>query len=322
MSTIRKTMRLATMAAATSLACAAAQAQTFPSRPIKIETGGVGTNGDVGSRLVAPAMSAALGQPVVVENKSSGLVLGEAVAKAAPDGYTLLVTGSSFWLAPFLEKSVPWDPIRDFAPVSLMSTSPNLIVVHPSVQAKTVKELVALAKAKPGVLNYGSGSTGSTPHLAAELFNITTGTNIVRVNYKGVGPAVVDLLAGQVQVMYPNAGAVSEHIKNGRLRALAVTTLKPTPLFPDLPTAASQGLPGFEAEVLNGMFAPAKTPQPVIARINQEVTRALQRPEVKDKLFNTGVDVIAGSADQLMAAVKKEMTVWGKLIKDQDIRNY
>jgi tripartite-type tricarboxylate transporter receptor subunit TctC len=304
------------------LACAAAaHAQDYPSHPIRIETGGPGSNGDFASRLLGQVVSASVGQQIVVENRASGILLGETVAKAAPDGYTLLVTGSSFWLAPFLEKSVPWDPIRDFLPVSLMSTSPNLVVVHPSVPVKSIKELIALAKAHPGALNYASGSTGSAPHLSAELFNRMAGVSIVRVNYKGAGAAMNDLIAGQVQVMFPNAGSVAGFLKSGRLRALAVTTLQPSPLFPGLPTVQSAGLKGFQSEVLNGMFVPAKTPQPVITRLNQEFNRALVRPEIKDKFFSAGMEVIAGSADQLMAAVKNEINVWGKLIKDQGIRN-
>ena len=301
--------------------CATAQAQNYPTRPIRFETGSIGSNGDVTSRLIGPTMGQALGQSIVVENRSSGIILGETVAKSAPDGHTLLITGSTFWLAPFLEQSEPWDPNRDYAPVSLLATSPNLIVVHPSVAAKNVKELIALAKSKPGELNYASGSTGSTPHLAAELFNAMAQVNIVRVNYKGIGPATNDLIAGQVQVMFPNASGAAEHVKSGRMRALAITTAKPSKLFPDLPTVASAGLPGYEAEVLNGMFAPTKTPQAVITRINEEAARALQRPEIREKLFNTGVEVIAEGPDQLMAAVKREMTVWGKLIRDQNIRN-
>ncbi len=307
---------------ALTLACAAAaQAQNYPSRPVRIETGGPGSNGDFASRVLGQVVSPALGQPVVVENRTSGIILGDTVAKAAPDGYTLLVTGSSFWLAPFLEKNVSWDPVRDFVPISLMASSPNLIVVHPSVPVKSVKELVALAKRRPGALNYASGSTGSAPHLAAELFNKMAQVNIVRINYKGAGAAMNDLIGGQVQVMFPNGSAAAAYLKSGRLRALAVTSDHPSPLFPGLPTVASAGLPGFQSEVLNGMFAPAKTPQAVITRLTQEFNRALVRPEVKEKFFNAGMEVIAGSADQLQTAVKNELNVWGKLIKDQGIRN-
>lgn len=303
------------------LACASAHGQNFPNRPVRIETGSVGSNGDVISRLLGGTIAPALGQPVLVENRTSGIILGETVARAAPDGHTLLVTGSSFWLAPFLEQKVPWDPLRDFQPISLLSTSPNLIVVHPSVAARSVKELIALAKARPGQINYASGSTGSTPHLAAELFNTMAGVQLVRINYKGIGTAMNDLIGGQVQVMFPNGGGVVDHLKSGRLRGLAVTSAKPTALFPGMPTVAEAGLPGYEAEVLNGMFAPARTPAAVTTRLYQEVAKALERAEIRDKLFNTGVEVIGGGPDQLLTAMKREMTAWGKLIRDQNIRN-
>jgi len=231
------------------------------------------------------------------------------------------VTGSSFWLAPFIEENVPWDPIRDFSPVNLMSTSPNLIVVHPSVPAKNVKELIAFAKSKPGQLNYGSGSTGSTPHLAAELFNAMASVDVVRVNYKGIGPAMNDLIAGQVHVMFPNAGGATAHLASGRLRALAVTSAKPSALFPTLPTVAASGLPGYEAEVLNGMFVPAKTPAAIIDRLNQETAKALLRTDVKDKLLSVGVEVIGEGPEQLATAMKREMAFWGNLIRELKIKN-
>ncbi len=295
--------------------------QLYPSKPVRIVTGGPGSNGDLISRLIAPGMTAALGQQVLVDNRPSGIILGEIVAKAPADGHTLLVTGSSFWLAPFLQSNVPWDPLRDFAPITLAATSPNLIVVHPSLPAKSVKELIALAKARPGELNYASGTTGSTPHLAAELFNAMARVNIVRINYKGAGQAMTDLIGGHVQVMFPNAGGAAPHVKSGRLRAIAVTTAQPSALFPGLPTVAASGLPGYEAEVLNGVFAPAKTPAAIISRLNQEIAPLLNRADVREKLFNSGVEVIAGSPEKLTAAMKNEMNVWGKLIREQGIRD-
>ena len=299
-----------------TIACA----QTYPTKPVRIVTGGPGSNGDFTSRLIAPGMTAALGQQVLVDNRPSGIILGEIVAKAPPDGHTLLVTGSSFWLAPFLQSNVAWDPLRDFAPVTLAATSPNLIVVHPSLPAKSVTELVALAKARPGELNYASGTTGSTPHLAAELFNAMARVNIVRINYKGAGQAMTDLIGGHVQVMFPNAGGAAPHVKSGRLRAIAVTTAQPTALFPGLPTVAASGLPGYEAEVLNGIFAPAKTPAAIISRLNQEIVPILNRADVREKLFNSGIEVIANPPEKLTAAMKNEMNVWGKLIRELGIR--
>lgn len=300
--------------------CAAAHAQNYPTRVVRIVTGGVGTGSDVAARLLAPVMSPSLGQQVVVENRASGVILIETVAKAAPDGHTVVMAGSTFWLTTFLQPSIPWDPLRDFVPIALLSTSPNLVVVHPSVPARNVKELIALAKARPGELNYGSGAPGSTPHLAAELFTQMAKVNIVRINYKGVGAAVNDLVGGHVHVMFPNGSAVAGHLVSGRVRALAVAARKPSALFPDLPTVESSGLPGYEAEVLGGMFAPAKTPSAIVLRIGEETLRAMARPDIKEKLFNGGIEVIGGSAEQLTAAMKREMTVYGKLIRDQGIR--
>ena len=296
-------------------------AQSYPVKPVRIMTGGAGSNGDFTSRLMAPGLSAALGQQVIVENRQSGVILGDTVAKSAADGYTLLITGSSFWLAPNLQSGIQWDPIRDFAPVSLAATSPNLIVVHPSLPTKTVKELIALARSRPGQLNYGSGATGSTPHLAAEVFRSMAHVDIVRINYKGVGQAMNDLIAGHMQVVFPNAGGAAPNVKSGRIRALAVATAAPSALFPGVPTAASSGLPGYEAEVLNGVFAPAKTPSAIISRLHQEITTMLGKSDIREKLFNTGVETLAGPPERLAAAVKNEIAVWGKLIRDLGIRD-
>ena len=300
--------------------CAVAQAQNYPTRPVRFVNGSVGAGGDIASRLLAPVMSPAFGQQILIENRASGVILGDTVANAAPDGHTLLISGASFWLTPLLQPGVSWDPLRDFVPIALLFTSPNLVVVHPSLPARSVKELIALAKARPGQLNYGSGAPGSTPHLAGELFKDMAKVDIVRINYKGIGPAVTDLVGGQVHMVFANGSAAVAQLKAGRLRALAVAALKPSALFPELPTVDSSGLPGYEAEVLSGMFAPAKTPPAIVSRINQETLRALNRPDIKERLFNAGLEVIAGSADQLLAAVKRETTVWGKLIREQSIR--
>ena len=300
--------------------CAVAHAQNYPTRTVRFETAGLGSGVDIGARLIAQAMSPSFGQQIVVENRASGIILGDTVAKAAPDGHTLLLTGSSFWLTPFLQPSVSWDPVRDFVYIAELWTSPNLVVVHPSVPVRNVKELIAFAKARPGQLNYGSGAPGSTPHLAAELFKEMAKVDIVRINYKGVGAAVTDLVGGQVQVMFPNGSAVVSYLTSGRLRALAVATAKPSALFPELPTVGSSGLPGYESEVLSGMFAPTKTPPAIVSRIGQETLRALARPDIKEKMFNAGLEILSGSAEQLTATVKKEMALWGKLIRDQGIR--
>ncbi len=297
-----------------------AQGQAFPSKVVRIVTGGTGSNGDFASRLLAQGLTQALGQQVIVENRPSGIILGEIVAKAPADGHTLLVTGSSFWLAPYLQNNVPWDPVQDFAPITLAASSPNLVVVHPSLPVKSIPELVALAKARPGELNYASGTTGSMPHLAAELFKQMARVNIVRINYKGAGLALTDTIGGQMQLMFPNAGGAAPHVKSGRLRALAVTTAQPTPLFPGVPTVAAAGLPGYELATINGVFAPARTPLAVIDRLQQEFTKQLALPDIREKFLATGVESIGSRPEQLAAAVRREMTLFGKLIREAGVR--
>ena len=239
---------------------------------------------------------------------------------AARDGYTLLCYGAPMWLSPFLRARVPWDPIKDFAPITLTVETPNLLVLHPAVAAKTLDELLALARARPGELNYGSSSVGATPHLAGELFRVMTGVNIVRVPYKGSGHALNALIAGQVQLMFPGAGTAMPHVKSGRLRALAVTSLQPSPLAPGLPTLNSLGVTGYQSSSPFGLFAPAHTPVPIINKLNQEIVRTLQRADVRERWFNAGMEVIAGTPAQLTATMKSEMLRWGKLIKDAGIR--
>lgn len=317
---VLKVLPWAWMAPCLVTGCGAVQAQTFPSKVVRIVTGGSGSNGDFASRLLAQGLTQALGQQVIVENRPSGIILGDVVAKAPADGHTLLLTGSSFWLAPLLQNNVPWDPVRDFAPISLAASSPNLVVVHPSLPVKSIRELAALAKARPGELNYASGTTGSMPHLAAELFKQMARVNIVRINYKGIGLAMTDTIGGQMQLMFPNAGGAAPHVKSGRLRALAVTTAQPTPLFPGVPTVASAGLAGYEVATLNGIFAPARTPQTVIDRLQQEFAKQLGLPEIREKFQATGVDTIGSGPDQLAAAVKREINLFGKLMRDAGVR--
>jgi tripartite-type tricarboxylate transporter receptor subunit TctC len=295
------------------IACAV-HAQPYPSKPVRIVTTEPGSGNDLVARLIAAGLSGNLGQQVIVDNR--GILAGEIVAKAPPDGYTLLAYGSPFWLAPFIRNNVGYDPVRDFAAVTLSASSPNILVVHPSLPVNSVRELIALAKARPGELNYGSSSTGATPHLAAELFKSMAGVNIMRVPYKGSGAALNDLIGGQVQLMFPNAGAATPHVKSGRLRALAVTTAQPSVLAPGLPTMAASGLPGYESVSPFGIFAPAGTPAVIINRLNQEIVRVLITAEVKERLYNVGVEVVGGSPEQLMVTMKSEMAMWGKVIRD------
>jgi len=304
---------------ATMLGAGNACGQDFPNRPIRIVTAEAGGGLDLASRVLAQGLTRNLGQQVIVENRPTGIVVGEIVAKATPNGHTLLVTGSSFWLAPFLHDKLPWDPVKDFLPVTLAANTPNLVVVHPAVAAKSISELIALAKAKPGELNYASGSIGSTPHLAPELFKRMASVDIVRVPYKGSGPALIDLIAGQVQVMFPTATGGLPHVKAGRLRALAVTSARPSALVPGLPTVA-EALPGYESGVMYGVFVPARTPDAIVRRLNQESVRFLNTPEARERYFSAGVEVVGSSPEQLAAAVKSEMARMGKIIRDAGIR--
>jgi tripartite-type tricarboxylate transporter receptor subunit TctC len=295
-----------------------ASAQEYPMKPVRLVTSAAGGGGDILTRLLAQALTGPMGQSMIVDNRG-GILAFEAVAKAAPDGYTLLSSPNNFWLLPFMQ-NVSYDPIRDFVPITLYVRSPNVIVVHPSLPVKSIKELVALAKAKPGQLNFAAGSTGSSSHLAAELFKITAGANIVHIAYKGAAAALNDTIAGNVFLLFSNTAAVAPHAKSGRLRSLAVTSAQPSALAPDLPTVAGSGYPGYEAAAMYGLFAPAGSPAAAINRLNQETLRALVRSDVKERFFNAGVETVGTTPDQLFAAIKSEMTRLGKVIKDAGIR--
>ncbi|MBI3937188.1 MAG: tripartite tricarboxylate transporter substrate binding protein [Betaproteobacteria bacterium] len=295
--------------------------QSYPNKPIHIVTAQAGSGNDFAARLVAQGLTGSLGQQVVVENRTGagGILVIEPVAKAPPDGYTLLLYNTPMWVLPFM-RNVSWDPLRDFSPITLVVSSPNILVVHPSLPARSVQDLIALAKARPGELNYASGGTGSSTHLAAELFKAMAGVNIVRIAYKGSASPMSDLISGQVQLTFGIAAPVAPHVKSGRLRALAITSAEPSALFPGLPTVAASGLPGYESVSLFGMFAPAKTPATLIHRLNQEVVHVLNRAEVKEKFFNIGVEAVGNSPEQFAAMIKADMARWGKVIKDAGIR--
>ena len=288
--------------------------QDFPTRPLRIVTSAVGGAADLVARLIAKGLTTSLGQQVIVDNRPTGIIPGEIVVAAPPDGYTLLFHGSSLWMMPLLQK-VPFDPVKDLAPITLAASTPSLVVVHPAVPAKSIKELIALAKAKPGALNYGSGTSGSSSHLAAELFKYMARVNIVRVPYKGQGPAVLAVLGGEVQMSFATSSSVAAHIKSGKLRALAIGTATPSALAPGLPTVAESGLPGYESASNAGMFAPAKTPARVIALLNREIVQALHRQEVRDLLSNDGTEVVGGSPGEFAASIRGEMASLGKVIK-------
>ncbi len=294
--------------------------QNYPNRPLRIVTAEPGGGSDLTARLIAQGLSAAFDQPVIVDNRPAGIIPAEIVSKATPDGYTLLVTGGTFWVGPLMQRT-PYDPVRDFSPITLAASSPNVVAVNPSVAARSVTELIALAKSKPGELNYASGPAGSTNHLAAELFKSMAGVNIVRISYKSTGQAVNDLIGGRVQLMFVSLAGAIQQVKAGKLRALAVTSAEPTALFPGLPTVAASGLPGYQNVNTSSMFAPANTSAASIARISQETVRVLTRPEIKEKFFNAGSEIVASSPAELAKTMKSEMSIMGKLIKSAGIRS-
>ncbi len=293
-------------------------AQTYPAKPIRIVTASAGGGTDFVSRLIANGLSPTIGQQMIVDNRSTALI-GVSVAQAAPDGYTLLINGTSFWLAPLLMDKPTYDVPKDFAPISLLTTSPTLILVHASLPARSVKDLITLAKTHPGKLNYGSSTSGAPTHLAGELFKAMAGVDIVRIPYSGNGPALNALVSGEVPLMFSNAGSATQHIESGRLRALAVASARPTALAPGLPTVTSV-VPGYVAASTYGLFAPMGTPATVISKLNQEIVRYINTPNARDKLFQTGVEVVGSTPEQLAATVSNDLRIWGKVIRDKGIR--
>ncbi len=301
----------------------AAHAQvTFPVKPIRIVTAAVGGASDFTARLLAQGLGNSFGQQVIVDNRggASGIIAAQIVAKSPPDGYTLLLFTSPIWLLPLLQDNVPYDPVKDFAPISMTDSSPSVLVVHPSLPVNSVRELIALAKARPGELNYSRASAGGPSHLSAELFKFMAGVNFVPVPYKGGGPALLALLGGEVELTFASAGAVAAPLKSNRVRALAVTTAEPSRLFPGVPTVAASGLPGFESVLVNGMFAPAGTPAAVINTLNQEAVQFLRKPEVRERFFSTGMESVGSSPAEFESVVRSDIAKWGKLIKAAKIR--
>jgi len=292
-------------------------AQDYPSKSIHIITGTVGGGSDFDARQIAQGITGSLGQPVIVDNRPPILV-GEIGSKTPPDGYTLFITGTSFWVGPLLRKA-PYD-VADFSPISLIEMTPNVVTVHRSLPVKNIKGLITLAKARPGQLNYSTGSAGSTTHLAVELFKSMAGVNIVKVPYKGTGPALAALVSGEVELTIVDVGLVAPHVKSGKLVALAVTSAQPSALAPGLPTVSASGLPGYESAGRTGIWAPAKTPRAIINRTNQEIVRFLNRSEVKERFLNAGVEIVASSPEEFAETVKVDMAKWGKVIKDANIK--
>ena len=274
---------------------------------------------DIVARALGQELSKSWGQPVVIDNRpgAGGNIGADFVAKSPADGYTILMGAvSTHAINITLYSKLPYDPIRDFAPVTLITSVPNVLVLHPSVPAKNVRELMALAKARPGQLNFASGSTGSAGHLAGELFKSMAGVDMTHIPYKGAAPAVVDLIAGHVSLMFDNLSSALPNIKIGRVRALAVTTLKRSPLLAELPTISEQGLRGFDISTWFGIFAPAGTPPEIIARLNAETVRILHTPEMKERLVILGAEPVGNRPDEFAAFIKAEIPKYAKVVRD------
>jgi tripartite-type tricarboxylate transporter receptor subunit TctC len=309
--------------AALAAACALpASAQEYPTRPVRLVIGfPPGGAADVIARAVGNKLSASFGQQVIADNRGghSGTIAAEIVSKAAPDGYTILHGTIALVVNAILTKNLPFDYTKDLLPVTQAVDQTNILVVHPSVPAKSVKELIALAKTKP--LNGGSSGVGGTGHLALELFNLQAGTKITHIPYKGGGPAIVDLIGGQIQLSFATAASVVAHIQSGKLRALAVTTAKRSALVPELPTIAETGLKGYEVNNWNGFFVPAGTPRALVNRLNRDLTAVLTAPDVKDFLFKQGIETAPGTPEQFAKYMKSEHAKWSKVIQAAGLKS-
>jgi tripartite-type tricarboxylate transporter receptor subunit TctC len=295
------------------LAASTALGQNYPTRTIRIVTSPAGGGNDFPARLLARALAAPLGQQLIVDNRAT-ILIADIVAKSPPDGHTLLVTGSAHWIGPLFDKT-NYDPIKDFAPITLIDRAPSVLVVHPSMPVKAVGEFVALAKRRPGDINFSVGGPGTSNYVGAILFDHLAGVKTVRIPYKGTGPALAAVMSGEVQAMFGSAGGAAPHLQSGRLRALAVGSKKPSPLAPGVPTVEAAGLKGFESEALHALFAPAGTPPAVVARLNQEVTRYLQSAEARDLFLKAGIDPAPGTPEEMTEIMRSEIARIDKVLK-------
>ncbi|OGA44761.1 MAG: hypothetical protein A3F74_19930 [Betaproteobacteria bacterium RIFCSPLOWO2_12_FULL_62_58] len=324
MSFIKSAARAALCIAVVAGSCKSALAQDYPNKPIRFIAPNLpGGPTDILARLIAQKLSDGLGQPVVVENRAgaAGNIGTEVAAKSPPDGYTLLSGNvATFGANVSLYKRLGFDPVKDFAPVVLVATQPNILVVHPSLPVTSVKELVALARARPGQLNYAGSGIGAVAHLAAELFKSMTGTNIVHIPYKSAAPALTDLIAGQMQLMFATALSVQPHLQAKRLRPLAVTTPRRARAFPELPTVAEAGVPGFEATTWHGVLVPAGTSAAIVSKLNAEINRLLQLPDVRERIGALGGEIVGGTPKAFAEHMQREIPRWAKVIKAAGIQ--
>ena len=312
-------MRCGGTAAALMFAAGAAAQSAFPAKPIRfVVPFPAGGPLDIVARAIGQELNKSWAQPVIIDNRpgAGGNIGADAVARAAPDGHTILMGAvSTHAINPTLYSKLPYDPIRDFAPVTLVTSVPNVLVVHPSVPARTVKDLISIARARPGQLNFASGSTGSAGHLAGELFKAMAGVDMVHIPYKGAAPAVVDLLAGHVSLMFDNMSSTLPNIKAGRVRAIAVTTLTRSPMLPALPTISESGLRGFDISTWFGVFAPGATPPAIVARLNAEIVRELGTPEMRERLAALGAEPVGNKPEEFAAFIREEIPKYAKVIK-------
>ena len=313
-------------AVATAMLCltvAAVYAQTFPAKPLRMVVPfapGGGT--DVIARYLAAGMTESLNRQVVVDNRggANGIIGTEIVSRAPADGYTLLFVSSPHSVNPSLYAKLPYDTLRDFTPVSMVATSPYVLVVHPSLPARNVKELIALAKAKADQITYGSGGSGSSAQLAAELFNQMAGVKLREIPYKGAGPALQAVISGESALVFGNALTVKPHIESGRLRALGIASAKRSPSAPDLPTIAEAGVPGYRADAVLGMLAPARTPRAIVDRLNADVHKTMKRADAVDAMRSMGVDIALSTPEEFGRIIEAEMQRWGKVIRALNLK--
>ena len=298
-------------------------AQSYPTRPIRfIVPFTPGGGNDTIARLIGQKLTAATGQQVIIDNRpgAGGAIGAEAAAKSAADGYTIFLAGvATHGINPNLRKKLSYDPVKDFDAVSLIASAPLLVVVHPSLPIRSVKELIALAKAKPGQINYASNGAGGSSHMAVELFKMTTGTNLVHIPYKGLAPALTELLSGEVQVMFSSAVAMLPQVKSGRLRAIAMTGAKRSPAIPDIPTVAEAGVPGYETGSWYGIVAPAGTPKPAIDRLSKEVVAIVHSPDITKRLSDEAIIPVGSTPEEFATHIRKELARWAKVIKQSGI---
>jgi tripartite-type tricarboxylate transporter receptor subunit TctC len=314
---------LALALVAATVPASAQSPDAWPSKPVRfILPFPPGGGTDILGRLVAERLTANLGQPVVTENRggAGGNVGAEAAAKSAPDGYTIVLVAPSLAISPSLYSKLNYDPVKDFAPVSLVATVPNVMVTHPSLPAKTLAEFIQLAKNKPGEMNFGSGGSGTSNHLAGELFNIVAGVKLVHVPYKGVNLAMNDVLSGRIQLVVIGIPAAAPHIKAGRLRALALVAPQRSSVLPEVPTVAEAGLPKFEVTTWYGILAPAGTPKAIVSRLNAELVKIMHAPETKERLDAMATDPVTSTPEEFAGLIRREIAKWAEVVRDAGLK--